>query len=136
MTRVALKGLAERRLRTLLTALAIVLGVAMVSGAFTLDRHACAARADSLSTAAYDGTDAVVDAPHRVQGRQRRAAARRRPSPATRPATQVRAVPQVGAAVGDITDAGQDRRQRRQASSATGPYFGVGFDARTPGAAG
>ena len=36
MTRIALKSLAARRLRTALTALAIVLGVAMVSGAFTL----------------------------------------------------------------------------------------------------
>ena len=41
MTRVALKGLASRPIRTLLTALAIVLGVGMVSAAFTLtDTHA------------------------------------------------------------------------------------------------
>ena len=36
MTRVALKGLASRPVRTLLTALAIVLGVGMISAAFTL----------------------------------------------------------------------------------------------------
>ena len=36
MKRVALKGLAGRKLRSLLTALAIVLGVAMVSGTFIL----------------------------------------------------------------------------------------------------
>ena len=36
MNRVALKGLAARPVRTALTTLAIVLGVAMVSGAFTL----------------------------------------------------------------------------------------------------
>ena len=36
MTRVALKGLAGRKLRGLLTALAIVLGVAMVSGTYVL----------------------------------------------------------------------------------------------------
>jgi len=36
MTRVALKGLASRPIRTLLTALAIVLGVGMISAAFTL----------------------------------------------------------------------------------------------------
>ena len=36
MTRVGLRGITARRLRTVLTALAIVLGVAMVSGAFTL----------------------------------------------------------------------------------------------------
>ena len=36
MTQVALKGLAGRKLRTLLTSLAIVLGVAMVTGSFVL----------------------------------------------------------------------------------------------------
>ena len=36
MTRVALKGLLGRKLRTALTAFAVVLGVAMVSGAFIL----------------------------------------------------------------------------------------------------
>ena len=61
MTRIALKSLAARRLRTALTALAIVLGVAMVSGAFTITDTMRGA-ADSLSSAAYDGTDAVVTA--------------------------------------------------------------------------
>ena len=59
MTRVALKGLASRPLRTVLTTLAIVLGVGMVSAAFTLTDTMRRA-ADSLSSAAYDGTDAVV----------------------------------------------------------------------------
>ncbi len=61
MIRVALKSLAARRLRTALTALAVVLGVAMVSGAFTITDTMRGA-ADSLSRAAYDGTDAVVTA--------------------------------------------------------------------------
>ena len=61
MIRVALKGIAERRFRGVLTALAIVLGVAMVSGAFVL-ADTMRAGADSLSTASYKGTDAVVDA--------------------------------------------------------------------------
>ena len=61
MTRVALKGMASRPLRTFLTTLAIVLGVGMVSAAFTLTDTMRGA-ADSLSSAAYDGTDAVVSA--------------------------------------------------------------------------
>ena len=61
MKRVALKGLAARPVRTVLTTLAIVLGVAMVSGAFTLT-DTMRNGADSLSSAAYDGTDAVVTA--------------------------------------------------------------------------
>jgi hypothetical protein len=36
MIRTALKGISTRRMRTTLTALAIVLGVAMVSGAYRL----------------------------------------------------------------------------------------------------
>jgi putative ABC transport system permease protein len=62
MIRVAIRGLVARPVRTVLTTLAIVLGVAMVSGAFTLTDTQRAA-ADSLSSAAYDGTDAVVAAP-------------------------------------------------------------------------
>ena len=61
MTRVALRGITTRRLRTVLTALAIVLGVAMVSGSYTLTDTMRGA-ADSLSSSAYDGTAAVVSA--------------------------------------------------------------------------
>ena len=61
MIRSPSRGLAERKLRSVLTALAIVLGVAMVSGALHARRHH-AKGADSLSAAAYDGTDAVVSA--------------------------------------------------------------------------
>ena len=59
MTRVGLRGITTRRLRTVLTALAIVLGVAMASGSYTLTDTMRGA-ADSLSSSAYDGTAAVV----------------------------------------------------------------------------
>ena len=62
MVKVALRGMATRRLRTALTALAIVLGVGMVAAAFTVGDTMRQA-ADSLSTSAYKGTDAVVSAP-------------------------------------------------------------------------
>ena len=59
MIRFALKSLAGRKLRTILTALAIVLGVAMMSGAYvltdTIDRAF-----DSIFVDSYAGTDAVV----------------------------------------------------------------------------
>ena len=61
MIRFALKSISSRRLRTALTALAIVLGVAMVSGAYTLTDTMRGA-ADSLSKASYEGTAAVVSA--------------------------------------------------------------------------
>jgi putative ABC transport system permease protein len=52
MIRVTLKGIVGRRLRTALTALAIVLGVAMISGTYALT--------DRLFTGAYTGADAVI----------------------------------------------------------------------------
>ena len=59
MTGVALKGLLARRVRAVLTALAIVLGVAMVSGSFVLTDTISKAF-DSIFTSSYSHTDAVV----------------------------------------------------------------------------
>jgi putative ABC transport system permease protein len=59
MTRVALKGLLGRKVRAFLTALAIVLGVAMVSGSFVLTDTISKAFT-SIFSSAYDNTDAVV----------------------------------------------------------------------------
>ena len=59
MTRVALKGLLGRKVRAVLTALAIVLGVAMVSGSFVLTDTISKAFT-SIFSSAYDHTDAVV----------------------------------------------------------------------------
>ncbi len=61
MTRLSLKTLAARPLRTALTTLAIVLGVSLVVGSLTLTDTQRKA-ADALSSASYDGTDAVVSA--------------------------------------------------------------------------
>ena len=59
MTKVALRGLLGRKLRAVLTAIAIVLGVAMISGTYiltdTIDRAF-----KTLFTESYAGTDAVV----------------------------------------------------------------------------
>ncbi|HEV3479663.1 MAG TPA: ABC transporter permease, partial [Gaiellaceae bacterium] len=59
MIRVALRGLAGRKFRAALTSLAVVLGVAMVSGTFvltdTIDRAF-----DAIFTESYASTDAVI----------------------------------------------------------------------------
>jgi putative ABC transport system permease protein len=57
--RFALKSLAGRKLRTTLTALAIVLGVAMMSGAYVLTDTIDKAF-DTIFVESYAGTDAVV----------------------------------------------------------------------------
>jgi putative ABC transport system permease protein len=66
MMRLVLRGLAGRRTRTTLTALAIVLGVAMVSGTYVFtDRMERAV--DTLFTGAYTGADAVISGKDVVQ---------------------------------------------------------------------
>jgi putative ABC transport system permease protein len=57
--RVALRGMAGRKLRAILTAIAIVLGVAMMSGAYVLTDTIDKAF-DTIFIESYAGTDAVV----------------------------------------------------------------------------
>jgi putative ABC transport system permease protein len=59
VTRFALKGLATRKLRTILTAIAIVLGVAMVTGTYILTDSIKGAFG-GIFTQIYSGTDATV----------------------------------------------------------------------------
>jgi putative ABC transport system permease protein len=125
MTKVGLRGITQRRLRTVLTALAIVLGVAMVSGAYTLTDTMKGA-ADSLSSSAYDGTAAVVSAKTAVKVDSDYPV---RPSIPQSTLDQVRAVPGVDKAVGSITD--ETRIVGKDGDVVgTGPYFGIGLDRR------
>src|SRR5919112_205640 len=59
MIAVALKGLAGRKVRALLTAFAVVIGVAMVSGTFILT-DTTQRSFDGLFDATYENTDAVI----------------------------------------------------------------------------
>ena len=59
MLKVALKGLAGRKLRALLTGLAIVLGVAMISGTYVLT-DTLKAGFGQIFTSVYKSTDAVI----------------------------------------------------------------------------
>ena len=59
MTAFALRGLLLRKLRTVLTAIAIVLGVAMISGTYVLTDSISSAF-DAIFTQSYRGTDAVI----------------------------------------------------------------------------
>jgi putative ABC transport system permease protein len=130
MTRVVLKGLAARPLRTLLSALAIVVGVAFVAAALTLT-GAMGRAADSLSSAAYDGTDAVVTAKTSFEPGMDSFA--QTPTLAAATLDRVRTEPGVKVAVGDISDTAQIVG-RDGKPVGDGPYFGAGFDARTSGA--
>ena len=59
MTRVALRNLWGRKLRTFLTGFAIVLGVATITGTYVLTDSIKNAF-DSIFTTIYQGTDAVI----------------------------------------------------------------------------
>src|SRR5205823_4740231 len=98
MKRVALKGLLGRKTRAILTALAIVLGVAMVSGTFvltdTIDRAF-----HTIFTSSYSHTDAIVSGKKLVDYSFSGNAS----VPASLVA-KVRSLPDVDAAAGTILD--------------------------------
>ncbi len=96
MIAVALKGVAARKVRTLLTSLAVVTGVAMVSGTLILT-DTMRSSFDQLIAANYDGTDAVVRGREIVKGSSTGAAA----VPESLLA-KVRALPEVAAAGGIV----------------------------------
>ena len=94
MIAVALKGLAGRKVRALLTAFAVVIGVSMVSGTFVLTDTMQKAF-DGIFDASYENTDAVITGKEVVSGTTSA------PVPAALLA-QVRALPEVEAAGGTI----------------------------------
>ena len=59
MISVALRGMARRKLRTALTAIAIVLGVALITGTYVLTDSIKGAFG-GIFTQVYQGTDATV----------------------------------------------------------------------------
>jgi putative ABC transport system permease protein len=101
MTRVGLKGLLARRTRAVLTALAIVLGVSMISGTFVLTDSIQRAF-NSIFQTSYDHTDAVVSA-------RSSATTWNGSSPTVAPSVlgQIRRVSGVAVAAGELIDFNQ-----------------------------
>jgi putative ABC transport system permease protein len=104
MTRVALRGLLGRKLRAALTAFAIVLGVAMVSGTFVLTDTIKAAFS-TVFTEAYKNADAVITGKSAI-GNGNNGNTNAPPMPASL-LTQVQRLPQVALASGGIQDQAQ-----------------------------
>src|SRR3954462_3881729 len=131
MIAVALKGLLGRKVRALLTAFAVVIGVAMVSGTLVLTDTIQKAF-DGIFTASYAQTDAVIAGKEIVKGSQSGAA--------TVPASllaQVRALPEVKSAGGTIAPIASNRaeifgRDGKAVGSGGAPQFGLGNDAALP----
>jgi len=103
MIRVALKGLLGRKLRAVLTAIAIVLGVAMVSGTYVLTDTIKAAFS-TVFTTVYKNTDAVITGKSAVGNRRGGQNSTAPPSLPESLLTRVRALPGVVDASGSISD--------------------------------
>ena len=105
MTRVAIKGLLGRKLRAALTAIAIVLGVAMVSGTYILTDTIKAAFS-TVFTQAYKNSDAVITGKSAVSGNTNGNGAIV-PSLSDSLLTRVQGLPEVAQASGSISDQAQ-----------------------------
>jgi putative ABC transport system permease protein len=99
--RVALRGLLGRKLRTALTALSIVLGVAMVSGTYILT-DTINKGFSTIFTQSYKNTSAVITARSTISNSNSNAALTGG-FPAS-VLSRVRALPDVGAAEGSVND--------------------------------
>jgi putative ABC transport system permease protein len=133
MTRAALKGLLQRKLRALLTAMSVVLGVAMVSGTFMLTDSIQGAF-DTIFESSYSETDAVVSGKPIVEG-----ASSGNPTVSADVLARVRKLPGVEAAAGSLQDLQTTSNNTKLIGSdgepvATGdsPTFGVGLDPDYP----
>jgi putative ABC transport system permease protein len=131
MTAVALKGLWGRKVRALLTALAVVIGVMMVSGTLVLT-DTIQKGFDGVFTASYEQTDAVIAGKEIVKGSQSGAAA----VPASL-LERVRALPEVAAAGGTIAPVASNKaeifgRDGKPVGSGGAPQFALGTDASLP----
>src|SRR5919201_6674574 len=101
MLTVALKGLAGRKLRSILTALAIVLGVAMISGTYVLTDTIKAAF-DTIFVGSYRNADAVITG--KVAFTSNQGNGIEVPAFPQSLLQRVQALPDVGAAAGSIAD--------------------------------
>jgi putative ABC transport system permease protein len=129
MNKVAVKGLLFRRGRTILTAVAIVLGVAMVSGTFVLTDTITKAF-DGIFTSAYSNTSAVISGKSIVSESAGNVTVPESLLP------KVRGLSSVESAAGAIFDiSGNSDKARligsdgKSISSGGSPTFGWGFDA-------
>ena len=129
MIGVALKGLAGRKIRALLTAFAVVIGVSMVSGTFILT-DTMQKSFNGLFDASFEKTDAVIRGKEIVKDSFSG-------SGVTIPAsvlTEVRALPEVEAATGDVSpqEANTADIIGRDGKAVARESSGLSYDAANP----
>jgi putative ABC transport system permease protein len=132
MIAVALKGLAGRKVRALLTAFAVVIGVSMVSGTFVLTDTMQKAF-DGIFSSSYEQTDAVIQGKQIVESSASGAA----PVPASL-LPKVQALPEVEAAGGTISALDESNTAEiigsdgKPLGTADAPRLGLGYDMSQP----
>jgi ABC-type lipoprotein release transport system permease subunit len=133
MTKATIQGLLGRKLRTALTALAVVLGVAMVSGTYVLTDTISKAF-NTIFEGSYENTSAVITGKEVVEG----AASGKSTVPESL-LPEVSELPSVASASGAIYDVSGTTdladligRDGRPIGSSQQPHFGWGFDPRQP----
>jgi putative ABC transport system permease protein len=124
VTKVALRGLAGRKLRAILTALAIILGVAMISGTYVLTDTIDKAFSN-IFTSVYEDTDAVITGESAFGSEDEFVI----PPPFPESLLdQVRGLPSVAQATGSVDDAAQLTDKQGDTVGGGGPptlAFGV-----------
>ncbi len=133
MLRVALRGLATRRLRAALTAVAIVLGVALVAGTFVLTDSITGAF-NSIFSTIYQGTDATVTGRNVIDTKATGGAGANGDVP---PFSQsllprVQALPGVKDAIGDVSGSLQLVKDGKAITSGGAPNLGFSVDPAKP----
>ena len=106
MFKVVLKGIAGRKLRAILTAFAVILGVAMISGTFVLT-DTLKAGIGQIFTSVYKSTDAVITGKSAIGNGQDQNGNNNAPSFSAALLPKVRALPGVAQADGGISDYAQ-----------------------------
>ena len=124
MARVALRGLAARRLRAALTALAIVLGVALVAGTYVLTDSITGAF-DTIFQNIYSGTDATVTGRNAIDtGQNGGVGGGSAPAFSESLLTHVQGLPDVRQAVGDVSGSVQLIQNGKAISFGGAPTLG------------
>jgi putative ABC transport system permease protein len=133
MTKAVIQSILGRKLRTVLAGLAVVFGVAMVSGTFVLTDTVKKAF-DSIFEGSYNRTGAVISGKDIVKGSSS--------GKATVPdslVAKVKRLPQTGAAAGQIFSVTGNTdlvklydRSGKQIGNSNSPHFGWGIDSSQP----
>ena len=124
--RVALKGVLGRKLRAALTAFAIVLGVAMISGSLVLT-DTVAKSFDGVYDASYKDSDAVVTSKAAITD------GGKAPAFTANILQNVQHIPDVSRAGGSIEDEARLVNDRGRSIGAPGSGIAVGFDGSSNG---